>query len=145
MSNQDPTTNSSAIPPIPPLSRRVITGVDNQSQKSKIIIDDRGGGHIESFPDDIYRFQTIWYTPSLPVDCSDTSDLDPMVKIKKLDDIPDAGVVQYNLAFVGNFVWTKPLASVPLHKTPSLDFGILLEGTMELLMEDGDVRVLNIG
>lgn len=48
----------------------------------------------------------------------------------------------------GTVVWyidTPPSGTAPMHRTTSVDFVILLQGELELIMEDGEVRSLKPG
>ena len=43
------------------------------------------------------------------------------------------------------FVDMAPNALSPMHRTVSLDYGVIIEGTVELVLDSGETRVLNRG
>ncbi|KAI1844276.1 hypothetical protein JX265_007885 [Neoarthrinium moseri] len=46
---------------------------------------------------------------------------------------------------VARFVDTPPNALSPMHRTVSLDYGVVLEGEVELILDSGEVRLLKRG
>ena len=43
------------------------------------------------------------------------------------------------------FVWAPPGAAVPMHSTKSIDYGLVLEGEIELELDSGDTTILKAG
>lgn len=46
---------------------------------------------------------------------------------------------------VAGFFWMKPGGKSPLHTTHTLDYGLLMEGELELELDGGEKTVLNPG
>jgi uncharacterized cupin superfamily protein len=46
---------------------------------------------------------------------------------------------------VGTFVWMKGGSASPMHQTKSIDYGIILEGEIELILDSGETRLLKPG
>ncbi|KIJ40857.1 hypothetical protein M422DRAFT_173074, partial [Sphaerobolus stellatus SS14] len=77
-----------------------------------------------------------WWTDSVPADCSTATDEDPT---------GHRDFLVSNKGSVATFVWTPPNAAVPMHTTKSIDYGLILEGEIELELENGDKTVLKAG
>ncbi|KAF8500598.1 cupin domain protein [Hysterangium stoloniferum] len=118
----------------PSLSRRIVTGVDPESGKAKVLQDDTVG-HIHTLPSGSI-FQTVWFTDEVPVDCSPNTNEDPSGN--KTFQISNNGTV-------GTFVSMAPGGRAPMHKTKSIDYGILLEGELELELDSGEKRLMKPG
>ena len=46
---------------------------------------------------------------------------------------------------VCEIIWARPGASAPMHRTRSIDYGVVLEGQIELELDNGDRRLLKTG
>ena len=104
------------------------------------------------------RFQTLWFTDEVPVDCSVETSKDPTGH-KTFQVSNDGSVRTYNLlrayfpysessisSQVCLVVWIQPGSSgAPMHQTKSIDYGVLLEGEVVLELENGDERLLKPG
>lgn len=108
-----------SLPPI----RRVVTGHD-PAGKSVVLIDDVPP--VTSNPSKTSLFSLIWTSDSTPVDNDDTS---------------DGGARDVGLTLAGGSVIRVldmlPGSVAPMHRTNSLDYGIVISGTIELLLDDG--------
>ena len=78
-------------------------------------------------------FQLIWTTPAVPANLNDASD----------GPIP-AGLT-LNGGSVIRVVDMLPGKSSPLHRSYSIDYGIILSGELELELDSGDVVALSAG
>ncbi|WGM47900.1 hypothetical protein KOAAANKH_02786 [Brevundimonas sp. NIBR10] len=78
-------------------------------------------------------FQLIWTTPAVPADLNDGSD----------GPIP-AGLT-LNGGSVIRVVDMLPGKSSPLHRSYSIDYGIIVSGKLELELDGGDVVALSAG
>ncbi|KIJ22661.1 hypothetical protein M422DRAFT_39977 [Sphaerobolus stellatus SS14] len=116
-------------------ARRVVTGL-GEDGKAKILYDDREG-RVESFPSGS-NFQTVWLTDSVPADVTTKTNEDP-TKGEKLFQGPVNG------GSTGMFVNFPPGASSPMHSTRSIDYGIVIEGEIELELDNGEKTVLKAG
>ncbi|KIJ22660.1 hypothetical protein M422DRAFT_276875 [Sphaerobolus stellatus SS14] len=116
-------------------ARRVVTGL-GEDGKAKILYDDREG-RVETFPSGSI-FQNVWLTDSVPADVTRETNDDP-TKGEKLFQGPVNG------GSVGNFVNFPPGGRAPMHFTKSIDYGIIIEGEIELELENGEKTVLKAG
>ena len=110
--------------------RRVVTGHD-ENGKAVVKIDSLIDGKLH---DDDAAFALIWTTDSLPAD--------------NLDDLDDSQR-EIGLASPGGSVLRIvdmfPGKSSPMHRTQTLDYGIILEGEIELELDEGQVTRLKAG
>jgi quercetin dioxygenase-like cupin family protein len=116
--------------PTPPV-RRVVTGHDANGKA--VVIDDV---LLESvgIPSGDARFTVIWATPSAPVDNDDTADGRDHVTDLTL---PGGSVLRV--------VDMMPGQRAPMHRTNSLDYGIVLSGEIELVLDDGAATLVEAG
>lgn len=109
----------SALPPI----QRVVTGHDAQGRaifKSEDVCDP------QPIPTGDANFLLLWTTPTVPADNNDETD----------GRARDVGTtLMGGSAF--RIVDMLPGKESPMHRTNSIDYGIVLEGEIELELEDG--------
>ena len=109
---------------MPPTVRRVVTG-HNAEGKSIIAIDEVTSGE---------RFTVVWTT-----DTSPANNLDP----------DDGGARKVGLVQPGGSVLRigelPPGAHSPMHRTHSVDYGIVLEGEIDMEVDDGETVHLKQG
>lgn len=110
--------------------RRVVTGHDEQG-KAVIKIDDTINGKLH---DDDAAFALVWTTDTLPANNQD--DVDGSKKEIGLAS-PGGSVLRIVDMFPGK--------SSPMHRTQTLDYGIVLEGEIELELDDGRVTTVKAG
>ena len=107
-----------------PEVRRVVTG-HNESGKSVIAVDEVTAGE---------RFTVVWTTDKSPAD-----NLDPV----------DGGARQVGLVQPGGSVLRigvlAPGAHSAMHRTHSVDYGIVLEGEVDMEVDDGETVHLKEG
>ncbi len=108
--------------PFPPI-RRVVTGHNNLG-RAVFKSDD----HYPSQPIAIggAEFALLWTTATVPADNNDETD----------GRARDAGLT-INQGSVIRIVDFLPGGTSPMHRTNSIDYGIVLEGEIELELEDG--------
>jgi quercetin dioxygenase-like cupin family protein len=107
--------------------RRVVTGHDS-SGRAVIRSDDRL--ELKDIPTGDAAFCLLWTAPDLPVDNNDETDGRER----------DAGLTLRGGSVI-RVADMHPGASSPMHRTNSIDYGIVLSGQLELEMDDG-VRTL---
>lgn len=114
----------------PPL-RRVVTGHD-QAGRAVVIADSLLTGRPNPSGD---AWMTLaWTTPTAPVDNDDATDgRDRAVGLT----LPGGSVLR--------IVDLKPGMRSAMHRTNSLDYGIVMSGTVELELDDEAVTVLETG
>ena len=115
---------------LPPV-HRVVTGHDSAGKA--VVISD---ACFESVPNPkrTARFTLIWTTPTAPVDNDDASDgRDRDVDLT----LPGGSVIRV--------VDMLPGTTAPMHRTSSLDYGIVVAGAIELLLDDGASTLVEAG
>lgn len=118
---------SSGLPPV----RRIVTGHDPQG-RAVFRSDDRFWA--EDIPSGDASFALVWTTPEVPADNNDATDgreRDAALTIHK--------------GSVIRVVDMLPGRSSPMHRTNSIDYGIVLSGSVELELDDGARTRLEAG
>lgn len=111
--------------------RRVVTGHDNVGRA--IVLSDESFELVD-VPSGDAAMCLIWTAPTLPVDNNDPID----------GRNRDAGMTLRGGSAIRT-VDMYPGEQSPLHRTSSLDYGIVLSGTLELEMDSGEVALLHPG
>ncbi|KAM6540365.1 hypothetical protein FALCPG4_002083 [Fusarium falciforme] len=93
-----------------------------------------------SLPDNSAIFAQCYATRGFPVNLSGDKDLQQYREF--LDDAP--GLVVSN-GTVLRYVDIGPNVTSPIHRTVSVDFGLVLEGEAELILDSGETRILKRG
>lgn len=111
--------------------RRIVTG-HTENGKAIFIIDEE----IETIviPTGDAAMATIWTTADVPADCNDDTD----------GRLRDAGTT-LNGGSVIRIVDMLPGASSPMHRTSSIDYGIVMSGSIELELENNVYKTINAG
>lgn len=115
---------------LPPV-RRVVTGHD-AAGKAVVIAD----GTFASVPNPqgTARFTLIWSSNGTPVDNDDAAD----GRARNVDlTLPGGSVIRV--------VDMLPLSTAPMHRTNSLDYGIVISGAIELILDDGAATLVGPG
>jgi len=86
------------------------------------------------------RFCLTYATNKIPVEMSDGADVD--VYQNYLKDLPGITIPG---GTVLRIVDMRPGATSPMHRTVSLDYGVVLEGQVEIVLDSGEVRCMNRG
>ncbi|EAU30148.1 conserved hypothetical protein [Aspergillus terreus NIH2624] len=86
------------------------------------------------------RFALGYATNTIPVDLSENKDLD--VYASYLKDLPGVTIPGGTVLRV---VDMNPGSISPMHRTVSLDYGVVLEGEVELVLDSGATRLLKRG
>lgn len=114
-----------------PLIRRVVTGHD-AAGRAIFISEDSAPTRI--IPSGDAAFLLIWTTATVPADNNDKTDGRDR----------DAGLT-LNRGSVLRIVDMMPGKESPMHRTNSIDYGIVLEGEIELELDDGEKRSIRQG
>ncbi|KIW32028.1 uncharacterized protein PV07_03607 [Cladophialophora immunda] len=115
-----------------------ITGHDGTTGKA--IVKDSRPGNWTVFDDKLMAFNVI-YTSEFPADLNDDRDLkthDEVLSSGKL------GLVRSN-GTVCRVVDFAPGYECIMHRTQSLDYGIVLEGTIEMVLDSGERKLMQRG
>ncbi|KAH9868351.1 hypothetical protein J1614_007423 [Plenodomus biglobosus] len=121
-----------------PSIKRFITTHDSSTKKaifSNIVPEEI---NVDQIPGAEFRLGYV--TKGFPVDLNKDADLD--VYEPYLEKAP--GLVTSG-GTVLRFVDVAPGSLSPMHRTVSLDYGVVLEGEMELVLDSGETRKMNRG
>ncbi len=114
----------SELPPV----RRVVTGHDATGKA--VVISDATFDSVPN-PKKTALFTLVWTSDGAPVDNDDTTDgRDRDVDLT----LPGGSVIRV--------VDMLPLTTAPMHRTSSLDYGIVVSGSIELLLDDGSATLV---
>ena len=111
--------------------RRIVTGHD---ANGRAVFRDDAQFALKDIPSGDAAFALIWTAPDLPVDNNDQTDGRER----------DAGLT-LNGGSVIRVADMHPGAVSPMHRTNSLDYGIVLSGRLELELDDGAKTLLGPG
>jgi quercetin dioxygenase-like cupin family protein len=111
--------------------RRVVTGHTYQG-KAIFFSDDEFDTQV--IPTGDAAMATLWTTATVPADCNDETD----------GRLRDAGTTLHGGSVI-RVVDMLPGASSPMHRTSSIDYGIVLSGVIELELEDGILKTVGQG
>ena len=114
--------------------RRVVTGHD-ESGKS-IFLEDGKVPVVRHLPGEGVGFYEIWNTGAMPVPVSATEE-EPTKRDITLPPAPNGTKIRINEFFPG-FINELGNQS-PIHRTESIDYGIVLEGEIYLVLDDSEV------
>lgn len=110
--------------------RRIVTTHDDQGRSVIRTIDTLTPSLIDSGD---AAFQLVWATPTVPVDLNDGT-----------DGMLPAGKTLHGGSVI-RIVDMLPGRASPLHRSWSIDYGIVLSGDLELELDDGSVTALSAG
>ena len=112
-------------------TRRIVTGHDAQG---RAIVESERRLRAQPVPNDTAWFNKIWSTESWPCDNQDSTDGAER----------DTGLASTN-GSVLRIVEMAPGHRSPMHRTQSLDYGIVLAGEIDLELDEGRIVSLNVG
>jgi quercetin dioxygenase-like cupin family protein len=111
--------------------RRVVTG-HSENGKATFVSDNQFETVV--IPTGDAAMATIWTTTTVPADLNDDTD----------GRNRDAGTTLKGGSVI-RIVDMLPNASSPMHRTNSIDYGIILSGTIELELENHEIKTLSQG
>lgn len=111
--------------------RRVVTG---HNDVGKAIFKSDDIFETKLIPSGDAKFTLLWTAPELPVDNNDDTDGRER----------DAGLTLSGGSVIRT-VDMLPGGESPMHRTNSLDYGIVISGQLELELDDGEKTLLNAG
>ncbi len=114
-----------------PLVQRVVTGHDAQG---RAVFKSEDYGPTKMIPSGDASFLTIWSTPTVPADNNDERDGRELPTGLTLE---RGSVIRITDMLPGK--------ESPMHRTNSIDYGIVLEGEIELELEDGAKKSIGQG
>lgn len=119
--------SDSGLPPV----QRVVTGHDAEG---RAVFRSEDVTPTSMIPSGDAAFLTVWTTATVPADNND--EIDGRER--------DAGLT-LNQGSVIRIVDMLPGKESPMHRTNSIDYGIVLEGEIELELDDGAKRTIGQG
>ena len=117
----------STYPPV----RRIVTG-HNAAGRAVIRSDDLLP--VEPIPSGDAAFSLVWTTATVPADNNDETD----------GRLRDAGLTLHQGSVI-RIVDMVPGGTSPMHRSSSIDYGIVLSGAVELELDDGAVTTAQAG
>lgn len=123
-------SNPGQISPLRPITRHV-TG---HNAAGKAIIHSSSQGEWKSFETKEMAFNVVYTTSQFPADLNNDADLvahDQLIQSEQLGLVNPRGTVCRIVDFAPN-------NTCLVHRTQSLDYGVLLEGEIEMVVEEGD-------
>lgn len=113
--------------------KRVITG---HNAEGKGVIHHVDEGVWAKIDNDIVRYNAMWTTNTFPIDINNDDNLVKEKTVLSLS-LPNGTVLR--------MVDRSPGSSSAMHRTQSLDYGVVIEGEMEMLMDSGEKITLQRG
>jgi mannose-6-phosphate isomerase-like protein (cupin superfamily) len=117
--------------------RRVVTGHDFAGQS--VVVQDAPVPIVRSLPEDGVLFAEIWQTGSSPAPISAKESFEPTDRDLSVAPPPSGTKIRIN-EFLPGYLNSRGLQS-PVHRTESIDYGIVLEGEITLVLDSGDVTL----
>ena len=100
-----------------------------------MVLSDGPSGRSHSLPD--AKFHEVWSTHAMPAPVTATETDDPIVGDVEIPPEPNGTLVR--------FVDFEPGAVSPMHRTETIDYGVVISGRMALLLDDGSETALEPG
>jgi quercetin dioxygenase-like cupin family protein len=116
-----------------------ITGHDPKTGKA--IVQSKRPGTWSSYDDKLMGFNVAYTTSQFPASLNGDADLhahDALTATKKLGLVNPGGTVCRIVDFAPGF-------ECMMHRTQSLDYGIVLEGSIELVLDSGETQTMHRG
>jgi len=134
-----PPNESQISHPLPGLTH-IITGHDPSTGKA-IIQETRPAQWTDPFNNKTMAFNAVYTTSKFPADLNDDADINTHNELSapgKLGLVSPGGTVCRIVDFC-------PGNDALMHRTQSLDYGVVLEGSVELVLDSGETRVMHRG
>jgi quercetin dioxygenase-like cupin family protein len=117
--------------------RRVVTGHDGQGVS--IVLSDGPAPEYRELPEAGVRFYEVWSTDTAPAPVGPTEPSEPTRRSLRVPPEPLGTKIRVN-EFRPGHLDERGLQS-PVHRTESIDYGIVLEGEMVLILDDAEVEL----
>jgi quercetin dioxygenase-like cupin family protein len=129
--------NPGQISPLPGYTRYITSHND----AGQAIVGSEGPASWQEFEDKTLGFSIAYTTSEFPVNLNDNKDLDTHMERVATGNL---GLVQPG-GTVCRVVDFAPSLPGIMHRTQSLDYGIVLEGQIELVLDSGETRLMAKG
>jgi mannose-6-phosphate isomerase-like protein (cupin superfamily) len=117
--------------------RRVVTG--HSSEGVSIVVSDGPVPVTRELPQDGVAFHEIWNTTGAPAPINALEEVDPTERELAVPPPPLGTKIRIN-EFAPGHLDERGLQS-PVHRTESIDYGIVLEGEITLVLDDSEVTL----
>jgi len=117
------------------IPRRVVTG--HTPDGVSVVVSDGPVPVSRQLPDDGVAFHEIWNTEGAPAVITAAEQVDPTERVLAVPPPPHGTKIRIN-EFAPGFLDERGLQS-PVHRTASVDYGIVLEGEITLVLDDSEV------
>jgi mannose-6-phosphate isomerase-like protein (cupin superfamily) len=117
--------------------RRVVTG--HTAEGVSVVLSDAPVPISRSLPDDGVEFHEIWNTEGAPARIQAVEPTEPTERTLAVPPPPRGTKIRVN-EFQPGHLGERGLQS-PVHRTASIDYGIVLEGEITLVLDDSEVTL----
>jgi quercetin dioxygenase-like cupin family protein len=121
--------------PLGNVPRRIVTGHD--ANGVSVVLSDGTVPVHRVMPQDGVGFYEIWNTDSMPAPVGSTEPSEPTQRSLRVPPEPNGTKIRINEFFPG-FINELGNQS-PMHRTETIDYGIVLEGEIWLVLDDSEV------
>lgn len=119
------------------LPRRIVTGHD--ASGTSVVLSDGPVPVSRQIPEDGVAFHEIWNTSGSPAPITAAEDTEPTERELAVPPQPRGTKIRIN-EFAPGFLNGAGLQS-PVHRTESVDYGIVLEGEITLVLDDSELTL----
>lgn len=120
-----------------PRPRRVVTG--HTTDGVSVVLSDGPVPVSRELPDDGVYFHEIWNTAGAPAPVTAVEEIEPTERDLTVPPSPSGTKIRIN-EFLPDHLDERGLQS-PVHRTESIDYGIVLEGQITLILDDSEVTL----
>jgi mannose-6-phosphate isomerase-like protein (cupin superfamily) len=117
--------------------RRVVTG--HTPNGVSVVVSDGPVPVSKQIPEDGVAFHEIWNTTGAPASLTAVEEVDPTERELAVPPPPHGTKIRIN-EFAPGFLDSAGLQS-PVHRTATVDYGIVLEGEITLVLDDSEVTL----
>ncbi len=117
-----------------PIPRRIVTGHDEAGRS--VVLSDGPTPTTESL-DNGAAFHEIWATADTPAPISATEPVEPTARPLQVAPDPRGTIV--------HVIDMPPGSVAPMHRTQTIDYGVVLDGEVDLELDDGSVLTMTRG
>ncbi|HEY2603911.1 MAG TPA: cupin domain-containing protein [Thermoleophilaceae bacterium] len=117
------------------MTRRIVTGHDADGRS--IVVSDAPTPTVRELPDDGSKFFDVWATSGSPAPVTASPGREPTGGESLI--APPAGGSVIRIVEIG------PGGASPMHRTETVDYGIVLEGDLHMVLDSGDEVALAPG
>jgi quercetin dioxygenase-like cupin family protein len=122
---------------LPRVPRRVVTG--HTPAGVSVVLSDGPVPVSKELPDDGVAFHEVWNTEGAPARIAATEPSEPTERTLAVPPPPHGTRIRVN-EFAPGHLDERGLQS-PVHRTASIDYGIVLEGEITLVLDDSEVTL----